>query len=482
MNVENLIKNNILKIHPVNINKKIEAENCNIFYPITNNNKIIKSMLYFDNKINKNIIKEYEKKPDILIIIFNKNKKNMLELNSIPIYPIFYKNIFYLTPILIEQLNGFSNIYSDNISSLNDFLNRIYYQIGCIVTDNLFKINITNHDISGIKDFRNDFLKDFNVSNCESWMTKYIPECDFGWFGLKNRLFIKYVFDNYDIKNIAELGIYMGKSTKYISNLNKNTNLYCFDRFDNLFLTDYSVKNLDIPDTNFFFKYMRFETFFSNLKNHKNLYAIKNDNFLSIKWLVKNNIKIDLFYIDFIKQEHALIDFVNEIFESYPNSIIIGDDVVHLNYSLLYFKKKYKFYQSDMCYICMKDRNFINKDILIKDLNNLEKNFNIKNINDIINLDKVFYYYFIINKINEKKDYKQIIDYIKIMNINPNYIIDENNNNIYHYLIKVYKKININYYINLYNELIKKYPDEHKKNDSNITPLEYKLFTNYFDL
>ena len=63
---------------------------------------------------------------------------------------------------------------------------------------------------------------------------------------------------------------------------------------------------------------------------------IKNNNFLAIKWLKDNKINIDLFYIDFIKDDVKLINFINEIFEEYPNCIIIGDDLVYLKYSIDY--------------------------------------------------------------------------------------------------------------------------------------------------
>jgi len=335
--IEDLIQNNILNIISINKNKKLEAENVIKLYE--KKKKIVISKIKYNEKvnINKKILKLYTKKPDIIIIIFNK-KNRIYQIDSIPVYPIVFEENIYLTPILIEQLNGFSNIILDKISLLNNFYNRIFYNLGALITDNSFHINILNNDdLSGLNDDR--LYKDNFVNNIEEWMTIHIPKNNFGWFGIRNQLAIDYVFENYDIENIAELGLYFGKSTQYISNKNKNTNYYCFDRFDNLFLSDYITKKLTPEDTNFFYKFIRFETFHSNICDHKNLYSIKNDNYVAIKWLKTNNIHIDFFYIDFIKDDVYLIDFINEIIEEYPDCIIIGDDLVHLHYSIDYLSK-----------------------------------------------------------------------------------------------------------------------------------------------
>jgi len=496
--IDNLINKKILKIIPVNNKKVIESEHANKFYD-THNEKI--NIVYIQFRENKNlneiILKKYKEQPDIIIINFNdiedkqknnnannniQNNSNILNINSIPVYPIIYKKVIYITPILIEQLNGFSNVYIDKNSCLNDFYNRIYYIIGAIISDNTFNINITTHDNSGIKDRRIGFLKDNTVSKLEPWMSRFIPTCDFGWFGLQNRLAIDYVFENYKINNLAELGVYMGKSAKYISNKNKNIDYYCFDRFDNLFLTDYITKSLQPDDTNFFYKYIRFETFNSNLKDHSNLFSIKNDNYLSIDFLKKYNINIDLFYIDFCKDDTLLIDFINKIFEHYPNAIIIGDDLVHLTFSMKYLSKKYNLVEMVTCYVCTYKTPIVNKNKLLNDSKEIVNKLNETNINKIVNYEKEYIKNFIMREIEKKINIDKIINYINIIKINTNDLIDFDSNNIYHSIIKLYKKTNDNYYIDLYNKLCKIYKDEHKKNDANMTPLDYKLFVNYFNL
>jgi hypothetical protein len=481
--IEELIRNKTLKIIPVNKNKVIESEYANKFYD-TNNEKInIANINYIENKnLNDQILIKYKKKPDIIIINFSE-EKNILNINSIPIYPIIYNNIIYITPIIIEQLNGFSNIFLDKESCINDFYNRIYSIIGALISDDKFNINISNYDKSGIKDKKIGFLKDNTVSHIEKWMTRFIPGFNFGWFSIFNRLAIDYVFENYKIDSIAELGTYFGKSTMYISNKNKNMDYYCFDRFENLFLTDYITKKLQFIDLNFFYKYIRFETFHSNLKNHPNLFSIKNNNYLAVDFLKKNNINIDLFYIDFCKDDTLLIDFINKIFDNYPNAIIVGDDLVHLTFSMNYLSKKYNLVKLNACYICTYKTEFINKKKLIDEYNNINNKLNDNNFNNILNYEIKYKTNFLKKEIEKKVHTDKIINYLKIININPNYLVDLDNNNIFHDIIKLYKETSDNYYINLYNKICTIYKDESCKNDSNLVPLDYKLFENkYFKI
>jgi hypothetical protein len=476
--IEELIKNNILKLISINVNKKLESENVIKLYEKKKENIIIKKIIFNEkNNTNKKILKLYDKKPDIIIIVFNKNNK-IYKIDSIPVYPIIYEENIYLTPILLEQLNGFSNVLSKKTFLLNDFYNRIYYNLGALITDDTFIINISDYEYNGLNDYR--LYKDHFVTNINNWMTIHIPKNNFGWFGIRNQLAIDYVFENYNIKNVAELGIYFGKSTQYISNKNKNTNYYCFDRFDNIFLSDYITEKLTPEDTNFFYKFMRFETFHSNIYDHKKLYSIKNNNFLAIQWLKDNKIDIDFFYIDFIKDDVKLIDFINEIFEAYPNCIIIGDDLVHLTYSIDYLSKKYNIIRMFSCYLCSKN-NFINKKKIIHDLSILDKKTEETDISKIKNYDMHYKFIFISKNIDNKKNYNDIIKYIDIINVNPNNLVDRNNNNLFHYIIKNRKK-DEKYYLHLYNILDKKYKDENLINFANITPIEYKEFINYFTL
>jgi len=482
--INDLVDKKILKLIPVNKTKIIESKYANKFYEV-NNEKINILIINFKDNANLNdiILKKYTSKPDIIIINFNNDDKNILNILSIPVYPIIYNDVIYITPILIEQINGFSSFFLKKKSCLDDFYNRIYYTIGALICDDNFIINISTPDYSGIKDTRILFPKENIVSKIDLWMTRFVPTCNFGNFDIYNRLVIDYIFENYKINNIAEIGIYLGKTTKYISDKNRKTYYYCFDTFDNLFLENNIDSKLEVYNSNFFYKYINFETFHSNLKNHTNLFSIKTDSYLSIKFLIKHKIKIDLFYINSYNNESNLGNFIDIIFENYPEVIIIlGDNSLDLTYSIDFLSEKFNIIKINKCYICTHLKRIINKDILKKEYNIITKKLEETNIDKILKYENYYKFNFIKKEIEDKKNIKKIINYIKLIDINPNKLTDFNNNNLYHIIIKLFKKTNETYYIDLYNKLIEIYKDEHIKNDANITPLEFKLFVNYFDL
>ena len=133
------------------------------------------------------------------------------------------------------------------------------------------------------------------------------------------------------------------------------------------------------------------------------------------------------------------------------------------------------------CYICTYKTPILNKNKLIYESQQITNKFNEKDINKVINYTLDFKKIFINNQIEKKLNFDKILNYINILNINPNDLIDSNRNNIYHTIIKLFKYTNDNYYINLYNKLCNVYKDENKKNDANMIPLDYKLFVNYLD-
>ena len=94
-------------LYPANTNKLLEPNNISKYINIKNKSKT-EIIIYGINKnINKDVIIAYEKKPDILIINFDNNEP--IFIKNIPRYPIFINNIFYITPICYQQINGFSN-------------------------------------------------------------------------------------------------------------------------------------------------------------------------------------------------------------------------------------------------------------------------------------------------------------------------------------------------------------------------------------
>jgi len=470
-------KNLILK--PVNQHKILTAKHCKKFYDISNRKIKTEVIEWSENiKLNKEILSKYKNTPDVWIIKFS--NKSHLNLNKIPMYPIFYEDIFYISPISFEYINGFSNQYNNKEILISDFLNRIYIKIGALFVEKDFIINVSSHDMTGLNNLKEGILSAPNITNIPKWMVSEIPTNDFGWLAPLNILAIDYVIKNYEINSIAEFGIYMGKSTKYIANILPNAKYYCFDVFDNLFVTDYHSNTLTPEDTNFFFQYLRFDTFHSNVGDFKNIYSIKGDNYLGPSWLKKNGIKtIDMIYIDFIKNDVKLIDFVNELFELYPNAIIIGDDVVYLDFSIKYFEKKYNFVKMDTCYICTKNRKLVNKEGLLKSINNMNHKFALSNSSTIKNEDEMYQHNFICQNIKKEVNYEKINQCLIKFNKNPNNLTDSNNNNIYHY-IAFERKNNPSYYYKLYDYLIKIYPDEEKRNTLNMRPKDYFSFNGPF--
>ncbi len=482
-NLEELFDNKILKFKSSNPKKIIECQYMKAFYEKNQSEEISKVSINIFNKediknINKIILKEYLKKPDILIINFNNLSNFEQKINSKPRYPIFYNNVLYITPIILEQINGFSNNYFDLNSLLLDFFARIYNTIGAIISSNDFNFIQKTFDLSGFSDFNssNNILSENNCKLVQSWMTNQIPTNDFGWMSYNNKLAVDYVLKNYNINSVCEFGTYMGYATNYIINTSKNNNLkyFGFDRYDNLFLTDFINNKISDIDLKFFYKYLRYETFCSNNKNANNLYTIKGDIYQNFNLLLKYKIPIDLFYIDFEKNDKKLIDFVEKIFTYYPNSIIIGDDVVHLKWSIDYLKNKYNLINLTHCYICTKNTKLINTNELLKKHNNYHFNINNNNINYLKNQDSLYRINFITKLIDKKEKIDNIIKNIIELNIDCNEKTDIilNDGNIFHYIANL-SSSDYKYYKKLFDILNNKFLNKNVENNMNLTPIDY---------
>ena len=464
------------ELFPKNIKKILESKNIPKYIDMYINIKTEIINYNINRNINKDVIKAYEKEPNILIINFDNNEPILIK--KIPRYPIFINNIFYITPICYQQINGFTNDNNNKQYLINDFIERIKRIFGGIISTPNFKFqNITfiNMD-SGIKNitFKN-IEKNWFVNKIPKWMTTNIEINNVGWFNAFNKIAIDYVFENYNINNIAELGTYYGLSTKYIAEKNKSATLYSFDLFNNILLSDYIVKNITPLETKYFFKYIKFESFHSKLSDFDNLYSVKYNCYSSPELLKKYNIKIDLFYIDFCKKDRLLIQFVDKIFSLYPECIIIGDDALFLSSSLEYFKNKYNYIYIKDCYICSYKTKLINVDKLLEKYNEENKYRDTKDIELLKNIDINYKIKYIVSElINKNKDVSEIIKYLEILNVNPNikshFLIHKSN--IFHHI--AYSSIkNHNYYNNLYDKLNKKYTDENILNNLNLTPSDY---------
>ena len=126
-----------MNLIPNNHSKKIEAICIEKYINIDKIN--IKTINYRENiNINKEIINAYKNKPDLLIINFSDNSPDIIK--NIPKYPIFLNNIFYITPICIQQINGFDNNSNNKTYLINNFIERIKYILGGIITDKEIKL------------------------------------------------------------------------------------------------------------------------------------------------------------------------------------------------------------------------------------------------------------------------------------------------------------------------------------------------------
>ncbi len=343
-----------LYLIPTNKSKIFESKFIKKFIDITD--PVIKIIHYNkNNNINKDILKAFDDKPDIIIINFNekemKNKNNKKEklkiIKNIPRIPIFIDNVFYISPISLKCINGFSNNINDKDYLIKDCIVRIIKTYGGIISYSNFVFPLLDYNNfqSGLNLYnKNAFSKNYYVNNIPKWMTKNIEINNKGWFSKNNQYAIDYIFKNYSLTNIVELGTYYGTSSLYMAERkNQDCSIYCVDNFDNILLTNFVVENPTPIDFKYFFRYFKFESFHARLANYSNIYSLKYDCYKIPKLFSCNKINVDLFYIDFCKIDSKLILLVDEIFQLYPNAIVIGDDAVHLDKSLKYFKDKYNY-------------------------------------------------------------------------------------------------------------------------------------------
>ena len=455
--------------------------------------------------LNREILRFYNEKPDIIIINFNRIDTSILLIKNSPMYPIIYNGVLYITPVCIEQINGFSNTIKEKDALFRDTVERILYSMGGILTEKKYSnMNIVisknkNKNIltNGIKDQYTDFRRESVVNQIPRWMVRGIKENRTGWFAIENSMAIDYIMQLYGdrINNIAELGSYFGKSTRYLASKKRDScNLFAFDDFKNVLLTDYIIENPNPLDFKYFLNRFKFEGFHKNLAEFSNIYSVKYDCFKAAKWLKRHNINIDLFYLDFCKNDSKLIKVVDEIFDLYPNAIVIGDDAQWLSSSLEYISKKYNYIYCKNCYICTnrerQNREQQNRERQNRERQNREQFMNQLKINwrdedcnvleDVIKLDIEYRIKFIMRYITKLihngKDQNKINRLLERLAIDPNkssrYIVQ--GGNLFHWIAMKYQSdSNKERYLSLYNEITEKYRDNDELNFMDLTPNDY---------
>lgn len=106
-------------------NKKIERTHVEKYVIPTGKIKLCE--INKNENINSQIIDCYKTKPDV--IIFNFNRKTPIIINKIPKYPILHDEILYITPICIQQVNGFPN----NANNVDEIVERSMRIRSCLM-------------------------------------------------------------------------------------------------------------------------------------------------------------------------------------------------------------------------------------------------------------------------------------------------------------------------------------------------------------
>ncbi len=455
-------------------NKRVNKDKIKLYY-----DEKVKTKIIIKNNFNK-IIFDNINNYDIFVIAFDDNIDFIPE--KIPRFPILYNNYFIFNEFNLKEINGLSN--SENIFLVvSDLIFRIKNNFGVIISNKIidkvikilnFDINISlnSNSLDGYKQFYKANIDKLNITtNCYS-NKNYVKNNYNGWFSPMNKVILRYVLNNYDMKNIVELGAWFGKSTLFIAE-NTKANIYSFDTFQNTFISSFISDGNDVLD-NFYFNYLRFETFHSNLRNYKNVYSVKYDCYNALELLKQNNMKIDLFYIDFLKNTYKLIKFINKIKRLYPNAIIIGDDYIikSVKKAISILQKKFKIYTFNTCYVIFpfkidKEKFYkeLNKDSLIKKKQIINKN--LENINN-----NLFFLYETANKLLGN-NFNKFITYIKLYKLDLNLNIDSGfNNTLYIEFYIKYK--NSNNFIEYENEMIKYQKSNNNRNELELTADDYK--------
>lgn len=432
--------------------------------------------------LNEKVWNDWNEPCDLYIFSFEKKEKTYYEnmIKNIPKYPIYLNGDFYITPILFYFVDGFSNTEKNKDRLIEDFQLRIIKQLGLIIgreSQMKFRKNERLDIKTGFHDFypKNSILHDPCVFKIQPWMTRNFKKNNFGWFNKMNQFAIDYVFENYEIDTIAEFGVYLGYSSRYILSKKPKMKYYGFDIFRPLQLTKYSSNKIMPLDSNFFFKYLRFETFHRNISKYENVTTIVGDIYKNYELLKMYKIEIQFFYIDFEKKTDPLYHFVMNILDDYPNAIIVGDDYMFMSVKKAVEKMK----NSNLNVIGLKSCYIVSKrplkriEMIQKKYEEYMKYINEEDIDKIKEFPIIYKVLYVKRMMKEKEDINKIVDTIQLFHIDVNRKYNIlGTSNIYHILGKMYYN-DEKYYIKLYEELSKIEKDRDIKDVFNLTSKDY---------
>lgn len=411
------LKKNIMKI------SKVKPKN--IFnYNITNETG---SEL---NKILYSKIEKYE-----LFILSFSQKSIKLKLNYVPLYPIFLEKgnikILIISNILLQQLNGFNKNCSVQKEYIKDYFYRIQQTVGAIITNKEQKIIPFKKTMEGMNEENAKIpLNHYNILEVKN-NYYYLKSNMHGWLSNDSKTNLIYAIKEFKPKIIVEFGSWYGKSANLIKQYSPNSILYCVDKFQPLLSEKAYVPKIYNPIDKFYVNYPRMETFVKNMSIFKNVFAIthKGIQLKAIDFFIRNKIKPDLIYIDFLKGTTQLVDFLNKFYKYSPNTVIVGDD----NF-LESVKKAFQIFKKQHNNLYYREFNY-SYIISPRKINNYKLMLNKQKISNKIIL---------INKIEgllEKGNFNKVLKIIKKYNLDLNVKQNIHNNNTLYHLIAKYSFI-----------------------------------------
>lgn len=287
--------------------------------------------LFYDGRIGTLIY--YPEQPargTDVVVIGEALDKLPFKNKNIPRFPVFvHPGTILLTPIQIKFLGG---VTRDESLVMQDTLNKISLHYGIIIHANpRFHGNVLEASTSLIRDHprTTDFFGQPFVSRVDIDL-EHVPKNRFGWLAEQNKEVLRSIICQRKPRHIVELGTFFGRSTMYMKRFApKRATIIAFDCFPSPFKSSY-VPHKPNPLDNFYYRFLRFETFHANLFDEtKDVYAVRYDCNKAINLLSKYNIGIDLIYIDFQKKTHMLYALLQRIHTLYPSVVVVGDDAIY---------------------------------------------------------------------------------------------------------------------------------------------------------
>jgi hypothetical protein len=153
-----------------------------------------------------------------------------------------------------------------------------------------------------------------------------------GWYSSGTRAALEGAIIKYKPKIIAELGVYLAKSSCAIMQCGDYCDLsidyYGFDLFTHCCNNNTAITFS--PIDKLFLNYPKLDTSISNLaqySNRHNINLVLYDVEKSVEYFKNKNIVPDLVYIDAIKDPVKLTKLIDKYLEYNPNIVIVGDDL-----------------------------------------------------------------------------------------------------------------------------------------------------------